>query len=328
MSTEFHDGVNSSYSDSLSPSILLLLLLLSYGYCYFIVKKLPKGVPRLISLLGVFYILYLTPWYFPTSISLRGLSSFFISWISSFKLLLFSFDKGDLILCDSYANFVVVAAFPFKVRNKSSSSSTDNLFSENVLQLLALAMSVSIFALSFRNAVMFLLAVLLVVHQMLPQLVPLPILKQPYRATSLQNFWGKRWNRVSSDILRHTIYDPTRKLLEGSTRVGLGPSKVVALVVTLVVSGIMHEIMFYHMTCGMKPTWEITNFFVLQGIFMALEMLVKRFWVRTLGWSPIHPVVSVPLTLAFVISTSYWLVFLPVWRIAGRGCDRNGVFGS
>ncbi|XP_021766666.1 acyl-CoA--sterol O-acyltransferase 1-like [Chenopodium quinoa] len=290
------EGANPSYSDSSSPISLLLLLLMSYGYCYFFVTKLPKGVPRLISLVGVFYVLFVAPWYFPSSISLRGIASFFLSWISSFKLLLFSFGKGDLILFDSYVNFVVVAVFPFKVRNEAISipcfvkkgtdekdqmyttlfSDNNYLFSGNVLQIIALAMSISIFALSLRDGMILLLSLIIVVHQMLPHVEPIPILKQPNRATSLQNFWGRRWNRVSSDILRHTIYNPARKLLD--VYFGVGPGQVVALVITLVVSGIMHQIMFYHMTCGMKPTWEVTKFFVLQGIFMAIELLVKRFW--------------------------------------------------
>ena len=115
-------GVNFFYYDALSSFILIIFLLISYAFCYFFVSKLPKGIPRLISLLGVFYILVDAPWYFPSSIFLRCLAFFFISWMSSFKLVQFSFDKGDLILCNCYVEFVAIVSFPFKKRNKSGPS--------------------------------------------------------------------------------------------------------------------------------------------------------------------------------------------------------------
>ncbi|KAG5573511.1 hypothetical protein H5410_063277 [Solanum commersonii] len=40
------------------------------------------------------------------------------------------------------------------------------------------------------------------------------IFKQPYLATSFRDFWGKRWNRYSSKMLRLTIYDPTNEALK------------------------------------------------------------------------------------------------------------------
>ncbi|CAO2823600.1 unnamed protein product [Amaranthus hypochondriacus] len=439
MSKEVDLGVKLFYYDSLSTFILMILLLVSYAFCYFFVRKLPKGIPRLISLLGVFYILVDAPWYFPSSIFLRGLASFFISWMSSFKLVQFSFDKGDLILCNSYVEFVAIVSFPFKKRNKFWSSEKDQTYTalnrldmshiqtmkskkdcetyttlnesnrihdqmkskkdqtyatlnqsmsqvqkkskedqmyatfnksnmnpvqtksekdqtytslnqsntshvqtkskknpmytilSNIVQLLldnvllVLALSISISTLTHELMIIFLIIFTIVplCRIIMPQLEPIHILKEPYKATSIQNFWGRRWNQYSSYILRKTVYNPTQKLSEPLVRVSVG--KIVALVVTLVISGLMHEMMFYHMTCGMKPTWEVTKFFVLQGICMALEIGIKRFWVRILGWPSIHQVFSVPLTLGLVIAMSYWLIFVPVWRIAGRECVGRGL---
>ncbi|KAJ8428019.1 hypothetical protein Cgig2_027625 [Carnegiea gigantea] len=320
--SSYHLSSPSSSSSSSSSLVFLLLLSISYGYSYLFVRKLERGFPRVIALFPVFYTLFVVPWCFPTSMLLRALSSFFLSWISSFKLLLFCFDRGDLILCKSYVEFVAVAGLPLKIKVGVSSSKARTLGVETILKMLLISIPFSV--LSFHHAVLTFLGLLLgcLGRIVMPHLDVVPILNQPYRSTSLQVFWGKRWNRISSDILRRTICEPTREILEGFLGINLG--KVVALVATLVVSGIMHEIMFYHMTCGMKPTWEVTKFFVLQGICMALEIAIKGFWTRNLRQPPLHPLISVLLTLSFVLVTSYWLLVLPVWRISGRACNSEG----
>ncbi|KAH7545296.1 hypothetical protein FEM48_Zijuj01G0078600 [Ziziphus jujuba var. spinosa] len=143
------------------------------------------------------------------------------------------------------------------------------------------------------------------------------LFNKPYLATSLQDFWGRRWNRMSSNILRQTIYDPTRHSLMGT--IGVGPAKVLATITTLVVSGIMHEMVFYYITCGMKPTWEVTWLFVLHGICMVLESGLKRLG-RVMGWPAVNPVVSIVCTVGFACLTSYWLLVLPVWRSTQKEC--------
>ncbi|XP_074271982.1 putative long-chain-alcohol O-fatty-acyltransferase 9 [Silene latifolia] len=307
-----------------SPLIKLLsILFISYGFSYFIAKKLPKGILRLISMLGVFYALFTVPWYFPSSIFLRGFTSFFISWISSFKLVLFAFDQGDLALSNTFTDFVAVAVFPLKIKSRSSSSPSSSYSSllRNILLILVLSTIIFFFrdiTLSFSTLCVVIFCDLCT----MPQFELIPLINQPHKSTSLQVFWGKRWNRISSNVLRETIYDPInaamKRYLDDNNG---GFARVLALIMALIVSGIMHEIMFYHMTCGMKPTWEVTYFFVLQGFCMALEIGIKRLWVRTLGWSTPHPILSVGLTLGFVLTSSYWLLVLPVWRIAGMGCD-------
>jgi hypothetical protein len=41
------------------------------------------------------------------------------------------------------------------------------------------------------------------------------------------------------------------------------------------VSGLMHELIFYYFTRA-YPTWEVTWFFVLQGVCVAIEIVVKK----------------------------------------------------
>ncbi|KNA19370.1 hypothetical protein SOVF_062260 [Spinacia oleracea] len=131
---------------------------------------------------------------------------------------------------------------------------------------------------------------------------------EPYLSTSLQDFWGRRWNRMVSDALRHTVYEPVR-----STVVKLVDhmwAQLTGVMATFVVSGLMHELVYYYATRA-SPTWEVTWFFVLHGVCVGLEMAVKR----GLGqkWS-LHWAISGPLTVGFVMGTGFWLFFPQLMR--------------
>uniref|UniRef100_A0A1S3ZG48 Acyl-CoA--sterol O-acyltransferase 1-like n=1 Tax=Nicotiana tabacum TaxID=4097 RepID=A0A1S3ZG48_TOBAC len=91
------------------------------------------------------------------------------------------------------------------------------------------------------------------------------IFKQLYLATSFQDFWGRRWNRYSSKMLRLAIYDPILETL----------LKILPTVNTFVVSAIMHELIFYYITCGLKPSCEVMWFFVLQGFCISSERMFQ-----------------------------------------------------
>ncbi|GFY90649.1 MBOAT (membrane bound O-acyl transferase) family protein [Actinidia rufa] len=67
---------------------------------------------------------------------------------------------------------------------------------------------------------------------------------EPYLSTSLQNFWGRRWNLIVSDILRSIVYHPVRSIC--SPLIGKKWAVVPAVLATFFVSGIMHELIFYH----------------------------------------------------------------------------------
>ncbi|CAK7345084.1 unnamed protein product [Dovyalis caffra] len=260
------------------------LLLSSVSYSYFLATYIPKGLARVIFLLPTFYLLSIFPWYFSSSV-LRGVLSFFVTWITSFKLLLFGFNKGPLFACKNYLDFVAIAIFPLKIK--------ENEPPLNLSQ-------------SFKT-----------LSSIMGRYELVRIFNKPYLATSLQDFWGRRWNRLSSNILRQTIYEPTQNALVGV--VGAGKARVLALITTLVISGIMHELMFYYISCGMRPTWEVTWFFVLQGISMVFEGALK-YLARVKGWTPVHPAVSNVLTLGFVSLTFYWFFVPPVWRSGRNEC--------
>ncbi|KAJ8770503.1 hypothetical protein K2173_017994 [Erythroxylum novogranatense] len=304
----------------------LALLLASLAYSHIFIARITKPILRVISLVPVFYIFTILPWYFSSSF-LRGLVSFFITWITSFKLLLFCFKKGPVFDCKNYFDFVLVSIFPIKF--KGTNQHLDPFLAPKLGFLLPILTysciyrdlyeykpfsGVSIMILGFYSLWTCGPGLARVVSRY--ELVPL--FNHPYLATSLHDFWGRRWNRLSSSILRHTIHDPTKNALLGI--VGVGPAKVVALITTLVVSGIMHELMFYYITCGLTPSWEMTWFFVLHGLCMAFESIFK-YLARARGWSPVHSAISRLLTLGFVLATFYRLLVLPVLRSAQNDCN-------
>ena len=131
---------------------------------------------------------------------------------------------------------------------------------------------------------------------------------EPYLSTSLQDFWGRRWNRMISDALRRTIYSPVRSM--ATKFVGRRWAPIAAVMATFAVSGLMHELTYYYVT-RVNPTWEVMRFCVLHGGCVVLEMMVKR----ALGpkWR-LHWAVSGPLTVGFVMATGYWLFFPQVLR--------------
>ncbi|KAK4360075.1 hypothetical protein RND71_022304 [Anisodus tanguticus] len=41
-----------------------------------------------------------------------------------------------------------------------------------------------------------------------------PPFDEPYKTSSLQDFWRRRWNLMVTNILRPTVYDPVRIFVE------------------------------------------------------------------------------------------------------------------
>jgi D-alanyl-lipoteichoic acid acyltransferase DltB (MBOAT superfamily) len=140
---------------------------------------------------------------------------------------------------------------------------------------------------------------------------PVPIslvsgIHKPYLSTSLQDFWGRRWNLIVSSILRPAVYKPTRNL--ASLVVGRKWALIPAFMGTFLVSGLMHElILFYYVGCDQRSPWELTCFFLLHGVCLLTEIALKK---RFGGRWQLPRLVSGPLTIGFVLFTGFQL-FLP-----------------
>ncbi|KAK4726144.1 hypothetical protein R3W88_031061 [Solanum pinnatisectum] len=314
-----------------NPFLLLFVLFLSLNYSYFLIPKFPKGIPRIIALSPIFYILYFFPWCFSFSF-LRGILSFFITWITSFKLILFCFNKGPLSLCKNPIDFILISIFPLKISkyeifDEKSVINTSNkpIYDEKIVDReYEISEKKSIRKISDES----------ISDLKIPRNVSQKyeifdinifkryeveeIFKQPYLATSFRDFWGKRWNRYSSKMLRLTIYDPTNEALKNLSFLGKNTSNLLAIVCTFVVSAIMHELMFYYITCGLclKPTCEVMWFFVLQGICISCE---KFFHAK--NWVIMDARISILLKRIFIVFSFYFLLVLPVVREGKNTCE-------
>lgn len=138
-----------------------------------------------------------------------------------------------------------------------------------------------------------------------------PQFNEPYLSTSLQEFWGRRWNIMVSSILRPTVYEPILQI--SKQVVGSKWATLPAIMGTFVVSAIMHELMFYYLG-RVKPTWEITWFFLLHGVCLIVEIALKK----TLdGKFQLPRLISRILTVGFVLATGFWLFFPQLLRCRG-----------
>lgn len=311
----------------------------SMFYCYFLVQKIPTGLPRLVSLLPVIYLFITLPRTL-TSFHLGAPTTFYLLWLGNFKLLLFSFNQGPLASHPplSLLHFISTALLPIKTKtNRQPDSASKNhkerdsphfkVFGGALLvfgikiALLAKIIGIYQYRDHLHQSVIFALycchlylgvelclAITAVPVRAILGLEIEPQFNQPYLATSLQDFWGRRWNLMVTSILRPTVYNPVRSI--STPIVGRKWSLVPAILATFLVSGLMHEVIYYYQSRA-SPTWEVTWFFVLHGVCVAAEIAAKK---EFSGRLRLPRVVSAPLTIGFVAVTGAWLFFPQVIR--------------
>lgn len=317
-------------------------------YCYFIASRIPKGFLRLLSLLPIFY-LFLTLPLNLSSIHLGGVTTFFLVWLGTFKLLLFSFNQGPLASSPNIFHFISIASLPIMLKQHPQSTPTKNytdpphqstqniekpkkdLFFTSTSKSLLLFPKVLILAMIIRaydyreNLHPDLILILYCCHvylgiELVLALSSAPVraifgfeiepqFNEPYLSTSLQDFWGRRWNLMVTNILRPTVYVPVRRM--STYFVGHSCGTSIAMLATFLASGLMHELIYYYLTRA-PPTWEVTWFFVIHGVCTAVEVAAKKVLVRRRWRLP--RLVSWLLTLAFLAVTGKWLFFPQLLR--------------
>ncbi|XP_057486223.1 probable long-chain-alcohol O-fatty-acyltransferase 5 [Actinidia eriantha] len=308
-------------------------------YSYFIARHIPRGLPRLLSLLPIFSLFVLLPLNLHTA-HFSGTIAFYLVWLANFKLLLFSFDQGPLSYTNSPLQFIYTALLPIKIKqepppnpkinkNPPPKSSSNPLllpvkvllfaiviYSYKYMQLLHPYLIWVLHCCNIYLSLELLLATIAFLARAILGLELEPQFNEPYLATSLQDFWGRRWNLVVSSILRPTVYKPIWSISMGL--VGRTWAPLPAIVASFLVSGLMHEVIFFYLTRA-RPTWEVMWFFVLHGVCTAAEVAVKK----AVGnrWR-LHRVVSGPLTVGFVAVTGVWLFFPQLTR---NGIDQRSI---
>ena len=114
-----------------------------------------------------------------------------------------------------------------------------------------------------------------------------------------------------TSIVHVTIYNPTRCSM--THVVGHKWASLLAVFTTFVVSGLMHELIFYYMG-RLRPAWEIMCFFLLHGFCLVVEIVLKKSFFTVGNRWRLPCLISGPLTLGFVIITSLWLFFPQCFR--------------
>ncbi|TYI31831.1 hypothetical protein ES332_A04G013400v1 [Gossypium tomentosum] len=311
-----------------------ILAIISLCYCFYISSKLPKGIFKLFSLTPIFIFFLYLPLTI-SSASLVGITAFFLSWLANFKLLLFCFDQPPLSPPPSNLfHFISLASLPIKPKQKTPSQNKSKQPQRSIVfAIKALILALLYHCYSYKQNIhknvvlaMYCVHIYIELELILALATTLaramfgfeiePQFNEPYLATSLQDFWGRRWNLMVTSILRPTVYYPIRHI---STRLlGSRWASLPAIVTVFVVSGLMHELIFYYMT-RVAPTWEVAWFFILHGVAVVAEVVVKKVVPDKMR---LHSVVSGALALGFVAVTAVWL-FLP--QLVRNGVDEKSI---
>nr|Q9XGY6.1 RecName: Full=Long-chain-alcohol O-fatty-acyltransferase; AltName: Full=Wax synthase [Simmondsia chinensis]AAD38041.1 wax synthase [Simmondsia chinensis] len=306
-------------------------------YCRFVPAVAPHGgALRLLLLLPVVLLFIFLPLRL-SSFHLGGPTALYLVWLANFKLLLFAFHLGPLSNPSlSLLHFISTTLLPIKFRDDPSNDHEKNkrtlsfewrkvvlfvaklVFFAGILKIYEFRKDLPHFVISvlycfhFYLGTEITLAASAVIARATLGLDLYPQFNEPYLATSLQDFWGRRWNLMVSDILGLTTYQPVRRVL--SRWVRLRWEVAGAMLVAFTVSGLMHEVFFFYLTRA-RPSWEVTGFFVLHGVCTAVEMVVKK---AVSGKVRLRREVSGALTVGFVMVTGGWL-FLP--QLVRHGVD-------
>ena len=294
-------------------------------YCYYIASRIPKGFMRLLSLLPILY-LFLTLPFNLSSFHLGGPTTFFLVWLGTFKLILFSFNHGPLTLSPpNILHFIPIASLPINPKQHSPTKNNHTNNTQNPKWLLLLKMlifAMIICAYDYReklhphfNLVLYcchmylgielVLALSAISIRTLLGFEIEPQFNEPYLSTSLQDFWGHRWNLMVIRILCPTIYYPIYRIF--ICFVGPSCAMTSATLATFLVSWLMHELIYYYLT-RVTLTWEVMCFFVLHSVRTAAEMATKKVMLHR-GWR-LHRVASGPLVVAFLAVIGRCLILL------------------
>ena len=319
-----------------------LSIFASLLYCHGVGKTVSKGIKRLVLVLPIVFLFLYLPLNF-SSINCGGIIGFFISWLANFKLLLFAFGKGPLSSHQyvSLKRFIAYACLPIdtpKNPSKRPKKAQRNDYSKWLViyatKCLLLAILVlllprykphvheKVILFSYSLYIYLVLDVLLAATSTVARAVwgaeLEPHFVEPYLATSLQDFWGRRWNLAVHRVLHPTIYEPS--LWAWAHIVGRRWAVVPSIMSSFVVSGLMHELIYYYWA-RVWPTWEVTTFFLIHGACLTVEIVLKKLLSSSRGggvytWR-LPRVLTGPLTVVFVMYTCFCFMFPQIIRCEG-----------
>nr|GEX94705.1 long-chain-alcohol O-fatty-acyltransferase-like [Tanacetum cinerariifolium] len=320
----------------------LVFVIFSISYCYLIPVRISNDIPRLLSILPIIATFFILPLSF-SIVHLTFPTFFGLVWLANFKLLLLAFNRGPLASKSRlpFLVFIFTALLPInpkkpdkKMSRPDSSDKVDATQAPShkpiVLAFKAVILAIIVCSYEYKDKfnhnvinvlyffhmylgmeLAFAFTALLVKFSLGFNFELEPQFNEPQLATSLQDFWGHRWNLMSSSILRLTVYNPIRKKWDP-------------------ILGQLKGQMFGILQCKQHSPYYVLNykkihraqvgctlhtcFFLLHGALTAIEVAVKK---AGKGGFQLHWVVTWLITMAFVLVTFDWLLF--------RQLIRNGV---
>lgn len=144
-----------------------------------------------------------------------------------------------------------------------------------------------------------------------------PLFDDPWRSTSLGDFWGRRWHQLLRDYVVSLGSQPLTACLtklrspvpattstttatgQGSANVGRRKRSALSVLAAFVVSGVLHDIAFRSMRRGGEPMQMI--FFVMQGVGVVLERAFSERWVHARLKSPWYRVMGRVWTFSWLL---------------------------
>ncbi|KAK3163444.1 hypothetical protein QOZ80_1AG0003770 [Eleusine coracana subsp. coracana] len=280
--------------DSTVPTVSLAVVVPAAAlYAQAASARLPPGLGRLAALLPVIAFFAAVPLIFSSSI-LRFVAGFFLGWLGTFKLALLAAARGPLDPALPAVPFLFTALFPVKLittnnnrpastttTTTTSSTSGGGSFVSRAIEVAAFACVLHLYRYMdtlhvYLRYTVYCLHLYLLLDLLIPCTALLgrlvlgmelePQFDRPYLASSLREFWGRRWNLMVSAVLRAAVYDPVRSLAAGRNK----NNKEVAAAASFLVSGVMHEAMACYLLLR-PPTGEMVAFFLLHCAFCLVE---------------------------------------------------------
>ncbi|KAL0309432.1 UNVERIFIED_CONTAM: Acyl-CoA--sterol O-acyltransferase 1 [Sesamum radiatum] len=328
-------------------------LRLSPTASFFAAKHLPPGLSRFLALFPVLLLNLILPLTLHT-MHLGGTSAFFLAWLANFKLLLFAFGKGHLSDPSvSLPRFAALACLPIKsagsapvsvadeklVRLKKMDESSESKTVRQKGSGLLICLFLKLYDYTdmihpkltwvlYSFHIYFGLEIILAIFGGLSKAVVgielEPQFDEPYLSASLQEFCGRRLNIMVTRILRPTVYEPV--LYFSMVIMGRKWAPLPAVMGSFLVSALMHELIFFYLG-RRKPSGEITLFFMLHGVCLAIEVAMKK---TINGRWGLPRLIAAPLTIGFVMVTAFWLFFPEFLRCnsISRAFDEYAVMGA
>ena len=215
-------------------SAMVLLCCCFLPLAFLLLQKLPRGMPRfLFVFLPSLPLLAWLPFTIPIH-SLRSFLAFCFLWLCPTKLLLLCWDISiDHTTPPTFSHFIFYIITPLRIKGPTKTSGAANQNRSHklrapiplfLLHLLSLFFVINC-CMHFRNKIsIWLHYALLVVEIYFALQVSIggigliaryivgveiyPAHNAPFIASSLSDFWGKRWNPVVTTLLRASVYDP------------------------------------------------------------------------------------------------------------------------